>query len=199
MQPTGDTYPAQFTFDPPERIDNWRPLVQWFLAIPHLVIVTVLQYVAEAVAVISWFAIVFTGRLPVGLANFQTMYLRYYIRTNTYVGFLRAEYPPFTFDMEPNDPGNDPRIRVDANPALEDRNRLTVGFRFILIIPQVIVLAVLLFAAAIVTLIAFFAVLFTAHWPEGIRDFAVNVHRYWLRVEAYALLLTDEYPPFALT
>ena len=44
----------------------------------------------------------------------------------------------------------------------------------------------------------FFAVLFTGEYPEGIRDFLVGVYRYALRVEAYAGLLTDTYPPFRL-
>lgn len=198
MQATGDAYPARFTFDPPDRIENWRPLVQWLLAIPHLFIVSVLRSVSQVLAVISWFAIVFTGELPEGFANFQAMYLRYYARVNTYVGFLREEYPPFTFDMTASDPGNDPRVRVDLAPELQNRNRVTVGFRFILAIPQYLALGVLTFAAAIALVLAFFAVLFTGRWPEGLYGFVLGVSRYWLRVDAYTLLLTDQYPPFAL-
>ena len=48
-------------------------------------------------------------------------------------------------------------------------------------------------------MISFFAVLFTGHWPAGLRDFALGVGRWWLRVETYLVLLTDEYPPFTLT
>jgi hypothetical protein len=199
MQPTGDAYPSQFTFDPPERIDNWRPLVQWLLAIPHFLVVGALLTVARILAVVSWFTIVFTGALPESLANFLVMYQRYNVRVNTYAGFLRSEYPPFTFDMTPADPGNDPRVRVDVRPELENRNRATVGFRLILVIPQFIAVAVLFFASAVVTLISFFAVLFTGRWPVGMRDFVLSVSRYWLRVESYTLLLTDLYPPFALS
>ena len=47
-------------------------------------------------------------------------------------------------------------------------------------------------------LIALFAVLFTGRWPEGMRSFVLNVIRYQLRFEAYHVLLTDRYPPFAL-
>ena len=193
------SYPATFTFDPPEKIANWRPLVNWLLAIPHLIVLTVLQTVSNVIGVISWFAIVFTGKLPEGLATFQAMYLRYTLRTYTYIGFLREEYPPFTFATATSDPGDDPRVRVDVQPQLTDRNRLTVFFRIILVIPQFIVLVVLTVAAAVVTLIAAFAVLFTGRWPVGMRDFVINVHRWSLRVEAYFLLLTDTYPPFALT
>jgi hypothetical protein len=191
-------YPATLTIDSPETIANWRPLVQWLLAIPHFVILYVLQLVSEVVAVISWFAIVITGNLPEGLAGFQVMYIRYAVRTYSYVGFLREEYPPFTFATTAADPGDDPRVRVDVQPALTDRNRLTVAFRIILIIPQAIVLFVLVIALYVVYIIAFFAVLFTGRWPEGMRDFVVNVARWYLRVMSYGLLLNDAYPPFAL-
>ena len=199
MHATDDSYPATFTFDAPERIANWRPLVQWLLAIPHLAIVYVLGSVSGILAIISWFAVLFTGRLPAGLANFQAMYLRYYLRTATYAGFLRDEYPPFGFATTPTDPGDDPRVAVELVPQLEDRNRLTTAFRLILAIPHLIVLWLLGIALLVVGLIAFFAVLFTGRWPQGLRDFALGVGRWWLRVQAYVLLLTDEYPPFTLS
>jgi hypothetical protein len=191
------SYPATLAFDAPEKIANWRPLVQWILVIPHILVLYVLQLVSEVLAVISWFVILFTGKLPDGFANMQALYLRYWLRTYTYLLFMREEYPPFTFETTPADPGSDPRVRVDVHPELENRNRLTVGFRIILAIPQLIVIAVLWFAGSVVTLIAFFAVLFTGRWPTGMRDFVINVLKWWLRVEAYVLLLTDVYPPFA--
>jgi len=192
------SYPATLTFDPPEKIANWRPLVNWLLAIPHYIVLYGLQIVSRAVGVISWFAIVFTGKLPEGLANVQVMYLRYSLRTYTFVGFMREEYPPFGFVTSASDPGDDPRVRVDVQPQLTDRNRATAFFRIILVIPHFVVLAVLFIASFVVTIIAFFAVLFTGRWPAGMRDFVVNVWRWGLRVNAYFLLLTDEYPPFAL-
>jgi hypothetical protein len=191
-------YPATLTFDPPERVANWRPLVNWLLAIPHFLVVGALRYVSEVLALVSWFIILFTGRLPAGIANFQVMYMRYYARTGVYAAFLREEYPPFEFAMTPSDPGTDPGVRVDLVPQLEGRNRLTVGFRILLAIPQVVVLALLSIADVVVLVIAFFAVLFTGRWPAGLRDFTVGVMRWFLRVEAYLFLLTDEYPPFAL-
>ena len=192
-------YPATFTFDPPEKIANWRPLLNWLFAIPHFVVLYVLGLVTNVVAVISWFVILFTGSLPEGLANVQAMYIRYSLRVSTYVEFLREEYPPFTFATTAADPGNDPRVRLDVQPQLTDRNRLTAFFRIILVIPQVIVIAILGLAAAIVVFIAFFAVLFTGRWPAGMRDFVIKVFRWTIRVQAYYLLLTDVYPPFALS
>jgi len=199
MQPVPRPYPATLTFDSPERIANWRPLVNWLLAIPQLLIVNALRSVSELLAVISWFIILFTGGLPADVANFQVMYLRYYARTSAFAGFLREEYPPFAFGMTANDPGGDSRVRVDVVPQLENRNRVSVAFRLVLAIPQLIVLALLLIAQLLVLVIALFAVLFTGRWPAGLRDFTIGVLRWWLRLEAYLLLLTDEYPPFALS
>jgi hypothetical protein len=191
-------YPATFTVDHPERITNWKPLVQWLLAIPHYIVLYALGIVSEVVAIISWFAIVFTGKLPDGLANLICLYVRYNNRTMAYAAFLREEYPPFTFETVPADPGTYPPVRTGFVPELEDRNRLTVGFRFILVIPQLIVLSVLGLVAFLAAVIAFFAVLFTGSWPEGLRTFVVGVMRWSTRVSAYFYLLTDEYPPFSL-
>jgi Domain of unknown function (DUF4389) len=199
MNVTGGAYPATFSVDAPERVANWRPLVHWLLAIPHLAIVYVLGSVSEVVSLISWFAVLFTGRLPAGLAGFQAMYLRYTLRTATYFGFLREEYPPFSFTTTPADPGDDPRVGVEVVPDLDDRNRWTVAFRLILAIPHLIVLALLAIAVWVVGVIAFFAVLFTGRWPAGLRDFALGFGRWWLRVQTYLVLLTDEYPPFTLS
>ncbi len=51
-------------------------------------------------------------------------------------------------------------------------------------------------AATVVTVIAFFIVLFTGRWNEGMQTFVLNVLRWYLRVQTYFLLLTDDYPPF---
>ncbi len=157
-----------------------------------------LRILAEVVGIISWFVILFTGDLPEGFANIQAMYLRYEVRVFTYALFIREEYPPFAFALTPTDSGEEPRFRVDLRPQLTDRNRLTVGFRIILVIPHLIVLAVLEIAAWVLAVIAFFVVLFTGRWPEGMRTFVLNVTRWYLRVDAYFLLLIDDYPPFAL-
>jgi Domain of unknown function (DUF4389) len=191
-------YPATFEADAPERIDNWRPLVQWLLAIPHLLILYVLGFVSEVVAVISWFVILITGTLPEGFATLQCLYIRYSNRATSYAAFLREEYPPFVFEMVARDPGTYPPVRTSFAVELENRNRLTVAFRIILVIPHLIVLAVLALAAFVAVVIALFAVLFTGQWPDGLRTFVVGVISWATRFNAYFLLLTDEYPPFSL-
>jgi hypothetical protein len=196
--PTGAPYPASFTLDPPERIANWRPLVHWLLAIPHMVILYVISFVAQVVGFISWLAILFTGKLPEGMAGVQMLYLRYTARVYAYAGFLVEEYPPFTFATTAEDPGDAGPLRVDFQPALEGRNRLTTFFRLLLAIPHLVVLAIVFLGVAICWVIAFFAVLFTGRWPAGLRDFVVGALRWNLRANAYVFLLTDEYPPFSL-
>jgi len=198
MRANNASYPATLTFDPPEKVANWRPLVNWLLAIPHFVVLYGLNLLSRVIGLVSWFVIVFTGALPEGLANMQVMYMRYSTRTNLFAAFLKEEYPPFSFSTTPADPGDDARVRIDITPQLANRNRLTVAFRIILVIPQVIVLIFLFLASFVAVLISFFAVLFTGHWPEGLRDFVIKVTRWGLRVQAYFLLLTDEYPPFVL-
>lgn len=76
------TYPVTLEVQSFDRIANWRPLVQWLLAIPQLVLGwLLLSTMALVVAVASWFAIVFTLKLPSGLAYVQAMILRYAVRT----------------------------------------------------------------------------------------------------------------------
>jgi len=189
-------YPAHLDVQTPDKIANWRPLVQWILVIPHLIISSALTAVAEVVALISWFAILFTGKLPEGLANVTCLALRYQVRAAAYAGFLHEEYPPFDFATTPADPGGT-AVTVNFVPALGGRNRLTVGLRFIWVIPAAIVTMLILLVAAICHFIAFFAVLFTGKWPASLHSWVMKGLRASLRLSAYAFLLTDEYPPMS--
>ena len=190
-------YPVTVSVDTPQRVANWRPLVHWLLVIPHLVVMWVLQTVSQIVSIIAWLAILFTGRLPAGLAQFQSMYLRYSLRTYAYAGFLTDQYPPFAFDAVNDDPGGHP-TSLSISPDLEGRNRLTCFFRIILMIPALIFLAIIVIIATICSILGFFAVLFTGRWPEGLRNFVVANLRISARFGAYASFLTDQYPPFSL-
>lgn len=189
-------YPATIQVRTPERFEWWRPLMQWLLAIPHLIIAEALEGVAGAIAIISWFVILFTGELPVSFANFQVMILRYRARALLYAGFLYEEYPPFDFEMSPAEPGGSP-VDLAIQPALGDRNKLTVGLRLFCIIPAVLFMAVIGIVGIICWVLAFFAVSFTGQWPDGLRSWATKMVRVSLRLDTYALLLTDEYPPFS--
>lgn len=191
-------YPASVQLNSSDQVANWRPLVQWLLAFPHQIVVTVLQSIRLIIAVLAWFAILFTGRLPQGMADVMAMTLRYELRTNLYIAFLIEDYPPFDFTATAADPGGY-AVVVEFSPELEDRNRLTVLIRIIMAIPAVIFAAVIGIIALICSVLAFFAVLFTGRWPAGLRNWVVMSAVIVTRVNAYLALLTDEYPPFRLT
>ena len=191
------SYPASLQINTPERIANWRPLVQWLLLIPHHVVLSVLAAVSSVVGLISWIVILFTGKLPAGLAGFQAMYLRYSTVVWAYAYFLTDQYPPFDFDTSPADPGRT-QTSVSFSPALEGRNRLTVLLRIITVIPAYVFNLVIVVIATVCIILGFFAVLFTGRWPDGLRRFVVGSHLVSLRYFTSGLLLTDEYPPFSI-
>jgi len=78
------------------------------------------------------------------------------------------------------------------------RSRLTTFFRLLLAIPWAIAYIVLGIVLEIVVIIAWFALLFTARWPQGLYDFSVGVLRFYARYLGYAYLVSDDFPPFAL-
>ena len=189
------SYPATLQIETPDRIANWRPIVQWILAIPHFILLWVLQSVSAVVSLISWLVILVTGRLPVGLADFQAMALRYELRVIAYASFLHDEYPPFAFDTTSADPGGTP-VTANYSPALEGRNRLTVLLRIIWMIPAMIFSLIISVIAYICGILGFFAVLITGRWPAGLLRWVVASLVVGNRLNAYFALLTDEYPPF---
>jgi hypothetical protein len=79
----------------------------------------------------------------------------------------------------------------------EQRNRLTTFFRLILMIPVAIVLYVFGIVASIAIVIAWFAIVITGRYPQGLYSFVADFNRFVARVTAYAVLLTDPYPPFS--
>jgi Domain of unknown function (DUF4389) len=189
-------FPLQLELDAPDSIARWRPIVQWFLAIPHFVVLYVLALVQRVVFIISFFAILFTGKMPEGLFGFNAMVLRYQWRVVSYAWFMREDYPEFAFPTEAADPATEPaRLSVEPSAKL---SRGLIFVKWLLAIPHYIALLVLGIAAYVVVIIAFFAVIFTGDWPAGMRNFVVGVMRWSSRVSAYILLMTDTYPPFSL-
>src|ERR1700676_3264205 len=92
-----------------------------------------------------------------------------------------------------------PNRRVDLWYAgTKPQRRLTVGFRIILVIPQIVVLYFLFIAMFFVALIGWFAALFMGRLPDWAHSFISGVVRWYARVGAYLLLMTDEYAPFSL-
>jgi Domain of unknown function (DUF4389) len=92
-------YPVRVEIDYPEDgIDRWRPLVQWLLVIPYAFVAAVLVLVAEVVAFIGVFVILFTKNLPEGMFNLIVNPFRWQLRANAYAYFLVDRYPPFEWE-----------------------------------------------------------------------------------------------------
>jgi hypothetical protein len=150
----------------------------------------VLGAVAAVCAIISWFAILFANQHPEGLRNLGTFYLRWKVRAMAYQALFRDEYPPF----------GDADYPATLNIQLAEfpRDKVSVGLRLIYMIPHFIVLFFLGIAWLVVSVIAWFAILINGEYPRGMYNFAMGVFRWQIRVEAYGLLLVDQYPPFSL-
>jgi Domain of unknown function (DUF4389) len=108
---------------------------------------------------------------------------------------MREDYPVWGSQAGFVDPGVDP-ARLTIRHA-DELQRFGPLYKWILAIPHFLVLWVLSIVAGVVVFIAFFAVIFTGAWPEGMRAFVVGYQRWAVRVYAYCLL-RDEYPPFSL-
>lgn len=175
----------------------FRPI----LAIPHIILIGpiwssrgggpgLLGAAAYFLAIVNWFSVVFTGALVPGIREFALFYLRWRARATAYQAMLVDPYPPFSDATYPTG------IGVDA-PA-GPRDRLSIAFRAILVLPHLVALFFVLFAWGLVSIIAWFAILFTGRYPAELYAFAAGALQWVLRVEAYLLLLVDEYPPFDL-
>jgi roadblock/LC7 domain-containing protein len=90
---------ARVDVEEPQELNRWLPLVKWFLAIPHLIVLVVLAIAVFFVWIIGFFAVLFTGKWPEGLRDFVVGFMRWGTRVNAY-GFrlLRDEYPPFSLE-----------------------------------------------------------------------------------------------------
>ncbi len=218
MNSSPETYPVTYDVEPQMTERNRLTCAfRIILAIPHLILVGgpglgtpefgyirggsgarfsgfgaggVLGLVAGVTAVISWFAIVFTGKQPKGLWDFTSFYLRWRSKAIAYTALLRDEYPPF----------GEGEYAVTFAPGeyLDVRDRVSVGFRIFLLIPHFIVLFFIGIAWGITAIIGWFAILFTGGYPEGLYKFAIGYLRWSLRVEAFGLLMNDKFPPFSL-
>lgn len=85
--------------DVPQDLNRWMPLVKWFLAIPHYLVLIVLTIAAFFTVIVAWFAILFTGRYPTGLFDFVVGVMRWHVRVQGYAFVLVTDrYPPFSLD-----------------------------------------------------------------------------------------------------
>jgi hypothetical protein len=177
-------------------VARWRVIGNYILAIPHLIVLYVLIFVSEILSIVGWLSILFTGNLPSGIGTFIAGVHRYQWRVVTYVLFLRESYPTFSLPSGYADPGGDPAWFKVIPP--QSYSRIAVLLRIFYAIPQLLFGIVVGIGLYVAWIIAFFAVLFTGRWPEGLRKFVLGVEFWGVRFSAWYFLLADQYPPFSI-
>jgi len=210
---TAEPYPARLEIDYPEQLDRVSTALRIFWAIPILIIAALISAVGSSTAatesgetatqaaggiagglfLATVLMILFRQVYPRWWFKFALELERFNARVGAYLALLTDTYPSTTDEqaihLEVDFPENVP----------QDLNRWLPLVKWFLAIPHYIVLFFLSIAAAVVIIIAWFAILFTGQYPRGMFDFVVGVGRWGLRVQAYAfLLVTDRYPPFSL-
>ncbi len=205
-------YAARMTIDYPERLDRLTTFLRLIWAIPILVILSLLTATGNETVVTEagervvntgggvsaglWFAtllmIVFRVRYPRWWFDFGLEMTRFGSRVGAYLALLTDQYPSTVDEQSVH-------IEIDYPDVERDLNRWLPIVKPILALPHFLVLIVLLVAAVVAVVIAWFAILLTGRYPRPLFDFVVGVGRWCLRVGAYTfLLVTDRYPPFSL-
>jgi hypothetical protein len=210
------SYPVRVegTLDPV--LSRWVWLAKWVLVIPHLVVLAFLWAAFALLTMVAGFSILFTGRYPRSIFDFNVGVMRWSWRVGyySYSALGTDQYPPFTLA----DADYPAKLDV-AYPRQLSRGLVLVKW-WLLAIPHYLIIG--LFAGGFVwwttefndaggailqigggligmlVLIAGFALAFTGRYPQGLFDIVVGLNRWVYRVVAYAALMRDEYPPFRL-
>jgi Domain of unknown function (DUF4389) len=205
-------YPLQLTGELSLQLSRWLWLVKWLLAIPHFIVLFFLWIAFVVVSVLAFFAVIFTGRYPRGLFDFNVGVLRWSWRVGfySYSALGTDRYPPFTLKDVPDYPA---RLQVEYPESL---SRGLVLIKWLLALPHYLVIAVFVgggwaawtgtdnfmwSSGGLVGLLVLFAgvvLLFTSRYPKPLYDFVLGMNRWVYRVIAYVALMTDAYPPFRL-
>jgi hypothetical protein len=182
-------YAARLSVDYPDRdLDRLSTFFRIFYLIPIAIVAGALGGMLTIPALLL---IVFRQKYPRWWFDFNLEFTRFSTRVAAYGAMISDEYPSTTDEQY---------VHLDLDyPDARELNRWAPLYKWILAIPHYLVLAVLAIAALLALIVAWFIILVTGRYPEGIYDFVVGVMRWGLRVEAYSILLiTDEYPPFSL-
>ena len=136
--------------------------------------------------------IIFRQRYPRWWFDFSRELARFGTRVGAYLFLLTDQYPSTVEERSVH-------LEIDYPDVKTDLNRWLPLVKWLLAFPHYLVLFFLSIAAFFAVILAWFAILFSGQYPKSLFDFNVGVMRWWLRVEAYAILLvTDHYPPFSL-
>jgi hypothetical protein len=203
-------YPARLDGELDPQLRRWTWLVKWLLVIPHVFVLAFLWLAVSVLTVVAGFAILFTGRYPRGIFDFNLGVMRWTWRVEFYAtsAFGTDRYPPFSLQPEPDYPA---RFDVDY-PERLSRGLVLVKW-WLLALPHYLIIGV--FAGGLgwadhgarqavwsgglillLAIIAGFVLLGTGRYPRGLFDFIMGMNRWCFRVLAYAALMRDEYPPF---
>ena len=195
---TDSTYPVSVEGELDPALGRWLWLVKWLLVIPHLIVLLFLWVAFVLLTIVALFAILFTGRYPRGIFDFNVGVLRWTWRVGyySYSALATDRYPPFSLSSRD----------YPANLEVEYPERLSRGLVLVkwwlLAIPHYLVVGLLHGGeVGLITLLAVFGaagLLFNARYPRDIFELVMGFNRWTLRVVAYAALMTDEYPPFRL-
>jgi hypothetical protein len=213
--PPGRTtvYPVALRGELDSDLSRWLWLVKWLLAIPHYIVLAFLWIALWVLTVVAFFAILFTGRYPRGIFDFNLGVLRWTWRVlfYSYWALGTDRYPPFTLDERPDYPAT---LHVDYPERLSHWLPLV---KWLLAIPHLILVGLFVGGwgwgwdwtgdawglgiaglVGILVLISAFVLLFTGNYPRSLFDFTLGLDRWAFRVAAYVGLMRDEYPPFRL-
>ena len=200
---TTAVYPVSVEGELDPALGRWLWLVKWILALPHFIVLIFLWIAFLILTIIAFFAILFTGRYPRGIFDFNVGVLRWTWRVGyySYSALATDKYPPFSLA----------RSDYPATLEVEYPEQLSRGLVLIkwwlLAIPHYLVISLLEGGGGepvpgLVTLLALFGavgLLFNGRYPRDIFELVLGFNRWTLRVVAYAGLMTDEYPPFRLS
>jgi hypothetical protein len=212
VQSPGSVYPASLEVDYPDQHNRVTTLFRLVLIIPIGIVIAVLTAgatqtvyhqsgqvvrttsggIAAGLFVATLLMIVFRKRYPRWWFDFALELARFGARVGAYFVLLTDLYPSTVEEQSVH-------LQIDYPDVERDLNRWLPLVKWLLAIPHFVLLIVLSVAAFFAVVIAWFAILLTGRYPRGLFDFVVGVGRWWLRVQAYAILLvTDRYPPFSL-